>query len=77
MADLANLKVLNVRNPSTVKDYVYQDLISYKNYLLNEPHDSTNEKKFINFVKKIENNRKQKITDYMPEYEKFFRNIGY
>ncbi len=70
-------KVLNVRNPSTVKDYVYQDLISYKNYLLNEPHDSTNEKKFINFVKKIENNRKQKITDYMPEYEKFFRNIGY
>ena len=70
-------QILNVRNPSTVKDYVYQDLISYKNYLINEPYDRSNEKQFVNFVKKIENSRKQKVTDYIPEYENFFRNIGY
>lgn len=70
-------KILNVRNPSTIKDYICQDLESYINYLEHEPYNDSQYKNFINFIKKIEDSRKLKLINFLPEYEKFFRSIGY
>lgn len=69
--------IVNIRNPSTVKQQLVQDLQSYVNYLKDEPDQSHLLPDLISFLRKIENNRGNKITNYLPEYEELFRSAGY
>lgn len=70
-------KIFNIRNPNTYKEYVTQDAMSLIKYLENEPYDTSNHPALINFLKIIESKRKNKIIEHIPEYEEFFRSIGY
>ena len=70
-------KIFNIRNPNTYKQYVRQDAMSFINYLENEPYETTHHAELVQFIKTLETKRKNKILDYLPEYEEFFRSIGY
>lgn len=69
--------IVNIRNPNTARQQLVQDLQSYINYLKNEPDESHLLPELILFLKKVENSRGNKITDYLPEYEELFRSAGY
>ncbi|SVC30808.1 uncharacterized protein METZ01_LOCUS283662, partial [marine metagenome] len=70
-------QIVNVRNPSTIKQAVLQDAHSYLNYLENQPDESSELNNLIIYLKKLELSRNNSILDYLPEYEKLFRDTGY
>ena len=73
-----DVTLINVRNKETIRQAVLDDAKSVVSYLEKQPpHDNSSYDDLINFLKKLENNRKNKILDYIPEYEEFFRSIGY
>jgi len=70
--------IINVRNKETIRQAVLQDAQSVVSYLAKQsPYDTSKYVELIEFLKKLENNRKNNILDYLPEYEEFFRSIGY
>lgn len=69
--------IINTRRSATIQQSVKQDAISMINYLQNEPYDDKQSISLINFLKVLEGKRKNKIIDYLPEYEEFLRSIGY
>ena len=70
-------QIVNVRNPGTIKQAVLQDAHSYLNYLENQPDESSELNNLIIYLKKLEISRNNSILDYLPEYEKLFRDTGY
>lgn len=70
-------KILNTRNPDVIKVQVIQDAQSYINYLKGQPYETHRLPDLVNFLKLIETNRKNKILDYIPEYEELLRSAGY
>jgi len=70
-------KIINVRNPDTVRLYLIQDAKSYLNYLENEDYETDRLPDLIEYLKLIESNRNNSILDYVPEYEEFLRSAGY
>jgi sulfatase maturation enzyme AslB (radical SAM superfamily) len=69
--------VINIRNPNTARLQMVQDLLSYINYLKNQPDESNLLPELVDWLKKIEARRKNSILDYIPEYEELFRTAGY
>lgn len=69
--------IVNTRNPSVARDQIVQDLQSYLNYLKTEPDESHLLPELMDFLKKIESNRGNKILNYIPKYEELFRSVGY
>lgn len=69
--------VVNIRNPSTVKNYLLQDLQSYINYLTQEVDESYRLPDTVKFLKILESSRGNSVFDYLPEYEQLFRSAGY
>ena len=75
IADSDN-KIINTRHQAFAQQQIVQDAQSYINYLKNEPVvDETG--KMIDFLKKLEQSRGNKITDYLPEYDDYLRTAGY
>ena len=75
IADSDN-KIINTRHQAFAQQQIVQDAQSYINYLKNEP--VINETgKMIDFLKKLEQSRGNKITDYLPEYDDYLRTAGY
>jgi sulfatase maturation enzyme AslB (radical SAM superfamily) len=72
-----NEKIFNIRNPRTYREYVKQDALSLVNYLESEPYTASDNSNLVDFLKRIESKRKNNIIEYLPEYEEFFRSIGY
>lgn len=72
-----HISIINVRNKTTIRQTILQDAQSVVHYLEKQPFDTSKYKKLIEFLKKLESNRKNKILNYLPEYEEFFRSIGY
>jgi hypothetical protein len=70
-------KVVNIRHPDFVHAQIVQDLQSYVNYLKTETDQSDQLPMLIQFLKRLELNRKNNILDHVPEYEKLFRTAGY
>ena len=70
-------KIFNIRNPNTYDTYVRQDATSFINYLQHEPYDTTYHKELVDFLQRLEQKRNNSILDHLPEYEEFFRSIGY
>ena len=69
-------KIINTRNEAFARQQLLQDAQSYINYLRDEPVvDETG--KMIDFLKKLEQSRGNKITDYLPEYDDYLRTAGY
>ena len=76
--ETTKLPIINVRKKDTIRQTVIQDAESVVSYLETQPmHNTSKYVELVEFLKKIENNRKNKIVDYLPEYEEFFRSIGY
>ena len=69
--------VLNIRNPNFVQAQIRQDLESYVNYLKTEPDRSDRLPELVQYLKKLESLRGNRVLDYTPEYEELFRTAGY
>jgi hypothetical protein len=69
--------VVNTRHPDLVYTQIVQDLQSYVNYLKTETDQSDQLPTLVQFLKRIEHNRKNSILDHVPEYEELFRSAGY
>lgn len=74
---LDDQKIINTRNPGIVLTQIVQDASSYINYLKNDPYEVDRLPDLVNYLKKIEANRKNSILDYLPEYEELLRTAGY
>lgn len=70
-------KILNVKHPSFIKSQICQDLGSYVNYLKNQDDESFRLPELVTYLQKIESLRGNRILDYIPNYENFFRAAGY
>lgn len=75
--NVSDKPIINTRNPSTLKEQVIEDAISYINYLKNSEYDQDGALELVQYIKKLEESRKNRILDYLPEYEKFLRSNGY
>jgi len=69
--------VVNIRHPDFVYAQIAQDLQSYVNYLKTETDQSDQLPVLIQFLKRLELNRKNNILDHVPQYEELFRSAGY
>ena len=70
-------KIVNTRNPHVVSDAILQDLQSYIHYLKNAPDESHRLPDMVQYIKTLESSRKNRILDYLPEYENILRSAGY
>ena len=74
----SGMPIINIRKKENRRQTVLEDAKSVVSYLEKQPpYDQSTYVDLIKFLKKLENNRKNKILDYLPEYEEFFRSIGY
>lgn len=69
--------VINVRNPHTVVTQLQQDLNSYVDYLRNADDESHRLPELVRYLKRLEASRDNCLLDYLPEYEKLLRSVGY
>jgi hypothetical protein len=69
--------IVNTRDPNNAKNQVLLDAQSYVNYLINEPDESYRLPELVDYLKKLEQSRKNNILDYLPEYEQLLRSVGY
>lgn len=72
-----NDTIVNIRHPGTVTAQLGQDLVSYINYLKNEPDNSHLLPDLVTWLKRIESSRGNSVLTYLPEYEELFRSAGY
>lgn len=70
-------KLINTRNENFCQEQIFQDLVSYKNYLEQEDDESFRLPQTISYLKKLESLRGNSILDYLPEYEELFKSAGY
>lgn len=70
-------EIVNIRNPSTLKRLLAQDIQVYIKYLQTEPDETHRLPQLVDYIKKLEQNRNNTILDYLPEYEKLLRSAGY
>lgn len=68
---------VNTRSPEFFRSYLARDIQSYIGYLNYQPDESYKLPDLVNFLKKLETNRKNRILDYLPEYETILRSAGY
>lgn len=69
--------IINTRNPNFVSQQLLEDATSYINYLRAQPDESIRLPDLVMFLKKLEQNRKNSVLDYLPEYENVLRSAGY
>ena len=69
--------LINTRNPDHARVQIYQDMQSYISYLDQTPDESHRLPDLVKYLKLLENNRKNSILEYLPEYETIFRSAGY
>lgn len=70
-------RIVNTRHPDQYQQQLVQDVKSYIQYLENAPDESHRTPSLIHFLKQLESSRKNRILDYLPEYEQFLRSFGY
>jgi hypothetical protein len=70
-------QIINTRDPNQAATQVLQDAVSYVEYFRNEPDESHRLPDLIDYLKIMEQSRKNSVLDYLPEYEELFRSAGY
>ena len=73
----AGSPVINTRNPDFAHQQVIEDAKSYVAYLEQQPDESNRLPALISYLQTMENNRKNSVLDYLPEYEELLRSAGY
>lgn len=75
--NLVEKQIINVRSNYSVENQILQDAESYVNYFEAQQDESFRLPVALSFLQKLEQSRKNKIIDYLPEYENLFRSAGY
>ena len=70
-------RVINTRNPNICHQQILEDAGSYVNYLQTRPDESHRLADLVRYIKIMEQNRKNSILTYLPEYEPILRSAGY
>jgi sulfatase maturation enzyme AslB (radical SAM superfamily) len=70
-------QIVNTRHPLYCHAQIVQDAQSYINYLDQADYTTDELPALIDYLHRLELSRGNKILDYIPEYEKFFRSAGY
>jgi len=70
-------KIINSRDPNVAVQQVLEDAQSYVNYLEEHVDESARLPDLINYLSRLEQTRKNRILEYLPEYEELFRTAGY
>lgn len=70
-------QVINTRNPDFVAQQIVEDAKSYVGYLRDQPDESHRLKDLADYLRVMETSRKNSLLDYLPEYEKLLRPVGY
>jgi sulfatase maturation enzyme AslB (radical SAM superfamily) len=70
-------RVVNTRDPNTCHQQILEDIQSYINYLETQPDESYLLPDLVRYIKTMEQNRKNSILNYLPEYETVLRSAGY
>ena len=74
---ISNTNIINTRNPHHNQQQLMEDAQSYINYLKEQEDESWRLPDLVNYIKIMEGSRKNKILDYLPEYEELIRSAGY
>ena len=67
----------NTRHPLHTRRQIVHDLTSYVDYLSSQQEESHLLPELANFLMLLESSRNNCILDYLPEYEKLFKDSGY
>ena len=70
-------QVINTRDPNQARAQIYQDAVSYLNYLETAQDESHRLPELISYLKRLETHRANGILTYLPQYENIFRSHGY
>ena len=70
-------QIVNTRDPNQARAQIYQDALSYLDYLTTAPDESSRLPALITYLKQLEGSRNNSILTYIPEYEELFRSAGY
>jgi sulfatase maturation enzyme AslB (radical SAM superfamily) len=70
-------QVVNTRDPNLAQAQIYQDALSYIDFLETAKDESNRLTDLVDYLKRLESNRKNSILDYLPQYESLFRHHGY
>jgi organic radical activating enzyme len=69
--------IVNTRDRTHVASQIWQDALSYVNYLEQQPDESHRLPELVEFTKLIESSRGNSVLDYLPEYAELLRTHGY
>lgn len=69
--------VINTRNPDFATQQIVEDAKSYVAYLKDQPDESERLPALVSYLKVMELSRKNRVLDYIPEYEELLRSAGY
>jgi len=70
-------QVINGRDPTRVQEQIVQDASSYVEYLDNVEDESHRLPALVTYLKQLESGRKNRVLDYLPQYEELLRTHGY
>jgi sulfatase maturation enzyme AslB (radical SAM superfamily) len=70
-------QVINTRDPNLVHEQIFQDVLSYLNYLESAPDESYRLPDLVTYLKRLESSRGNSVLTYLPQYENLFRTNGY
>lgn len=70
-------QIVNGRNPSTIRQQIVQDALSYLHYLDQAQDESHRLPDLVAYLKLLESRRGNRVLNYIPQYEELFRSAGY
>jgi hypothetical protein len=70
-------QIINTRDPNLAKGQIVQDAGSYLNYLESAKDESHRLPDLVQYLKRLEASRGNRILTYLPQYEDLFRSAGY
>ena len=70
-------QIVNTRDPNQARTQIYQDALSYLDYLTTVSDESSRLPALITYLKQLEGSRNNSILTYIPEYEELFKSAGY
>ena len=73
----SDIQIVNTRDPNHTQLQIREDVVSYINYLENQPNESHRLPDLAKYLKSLEQSRGNGILDYLPEYEDILRSAGY
>lgn len=70
-------RIVNSRHTETLHEFLLQEATGYIQYLKEASDNSSELPNLVEFLKLLEKSRNNSVLDYIPQYEKLFRDSGY